>query len=324
MPPFSYVFSSTLLPDSIPVVQGSLQGALGERTTVRVRIKAPHDYEHEQKAHSSRAISITKQRRIRRCVIPPVADLPIKKQSSGFVSSLLPATTNMPTPAFLSPIFESGLDSTTALVAAAAVLVLVGFVSVLYTAERTKYKKKYATPWPKVEGGLPFLGNTHQLKHPKFLVKMTEQWAGEYSKEHGCYEVNIMGVRYVVACNEDRMKEIMMKRPIKVVRSPQITRAALSVKGDGIFTAEGAEWQKQRKIVAPMLNNNHIRDYLDHIKLIGKRLASKWSKKDPKTLAEGFGINDDMFNAAMDISGCLLYTSPSPRDQRGSRMPSSA
>ena len=26
----------------------------------------------------------------------------------------------------------------------------------------------------------------------------------------------------------------------------------------------------------------------------------------------------------MDTSGCLLYTSPSPRDQRGSRMPSSA
>ena len=26
----------------------------------------------------------------------------------------------------------------------------------------------------------------------------------------------------------------------------------------------------------------------------------------------------------MNISACLLYTSPSPRDQRGSRMPSSA
>ena len=25
-----------------------------------------------------------------------------------------------------------------------------------------------------------------------------------------------------------------------------------------------------------------------------------------------------------DLDGCLLYTSPSPRDQRGSRMPSSA
>ena len=26
----------------------------------------------------------------------------------------------------------------------------------------------------------------------------------------------------------------------------------------------------------------------------------------------------------LDAEGCLLYTSPSPRDQRGSRMPSSA
>ena len=30
------------------------------------------------------------------------------------------------------------------------------------------------------------------------------------------------------------------------------------------------------------------------------------------------------FNGDYDISTCLLYTSPSPRDQRGSRMPSSA
>ena len=29
-------------------------------------------------------------------------------------------------------------------------------------------------------------------------------------------------------------------------------------------------------------------------------------------------------NAPAEVRGCLLYTSPSPRDQRGSRMPSSA
>ena len=28
--------------------------------------------------------------------------------------------------------------------------------------------------------------------------------------------------------------------------------------------------------------------------------------------------------ATMEVEACLLYTSPSPRDQRGSRMPSSA
>ena len=39
------------------------------------------------------------------------------------------------------------------------------------------------------------------------------------------------------------------------------------------------------------------------------------------TLASDFRIEKD-FNDI--IYGCLLYTSPSPRDQRGSRMPSSA
>ena len=29
-------------------------------------------------------------------------------------------------------------------------------------------------------------------------------------------------------------------------------------------------------------------------------------------------------NGVLDVTGCLLYTSPSPRDQRGARMPSSA
>ena len=34
--------------------------------------------------------------------------------------------------------------------------------------------------------------------------------------------------------------------------------------------------------------------------------------------------HDDMFIAIIEANSCLLYTSPSPRDQRGSRMPSSA
>ena len=39
------------------------------------------------------------------------------------------------------------------------------------------------------------------------------------------------------------------------------------------------------------------------------------------------GVNPDAMLSLMQAQGggiCLLYTSPSPRDQRGSRMPSSA
>ena len=42
----------------------------------------------------------------------------------------------------------------------------------------------------------------------------------------------------------------------------------------------------------------------------------------PSTLQMGWKLSSPFFCAASET--CLLYTSPSPRDQRGSRMPSSA
>ena len=43
-------------------------------------------------------------------------------------------------------------------------------------------------------------------------------------------------------------------------------------------------------------------------------------------LNQGTSVAAAFFPASFvaDYTGCLLYTSPSPRDQRGSRMPSSA
>ena len=45
------------------------------------------------------------------------------------------------------------------------------------------------------------------------------------------------------------------------------------------------------------------------------KLIVKGRKEDTKTIKQ---------QVLSDYKGCLLYTSPSPRDQRGSRMPSSA
>ena len=49
---------------------------------------------------------------------------------------------------------------------------------------------------------------------------------------------------------------------------------------------------------------------------------------DPASAGEAAGAVTGLLRgaaaAAADLEACLLYTSPSPRDQRGSRMPSSA
>ena len=50
----------------------------------------------------------------------------------------------------------------------------------------------------------------------------------------------------------------------------------------------------------------------------GEFKNSKWSGQGVLTFPDGSIYEGEWAN------GCLLYTSPSPRDQRGSRMPSSA
>ena len=52
-------------------------------------------------------------------------------------------------------------------------------------------------------------------------------------------------------------------------------------------------------------------------------LEDTFLKDEPNVEVINFGYEAGSFSKTVDIA-CLLYTSPSPRDQRGSRMPSSA
>ena len=52
-------------------------------------------------------------------------------------------------------------------------------------------------------------------------------------------------------------------------------------------------------------------------------LKTKWQELTGGMIVAGAGTSRD-FNTGEWSSNCLLYTSPSPRDISGSRMPSSA
>ena len=54
--------------------------------------------------------------------------------------------------------------------------------------------------------------------------------------------------------------------------------------------------------------------------VMGPNGAGKSTLSYVLTGREGYDVTD----GSVTYQGCLLYTSPSPRDQRGSRMPSSA
>ena len=59
--------------------------------------------------------------------------------------------------------------------------------------------------------------------------------------------------------------------------------------------------------------------FTSHTVIIATGAKAKWLNIEGEEKFRGFGVS-----ACATCDGCLLYTSPSPRDQSGSRMPSSA
>ena len=60
---------------------------------------------------------------------------------------------------------------------------------------------------------------------------------------------------------------------------------------------------------------------IDKGSTIAKELNSDFYEVD---VSDVNSVNQAVLDFSKQHEGCLLYTSPSPRDQRGSRMPSSA
>ena len=72
-----------------------------------------------------------------------------------------------------------------------------------------------------------------------------------------------------------------------------------------------------------MLNEIKLKQESKHAK---KRVGRGMASGTGKTCGRGHKGQKSRTGGKVQIGfeGCLLYTSPSPRDQRGSRMPSSA
>ena len=115
----------------------------------------------------------------------------------------------------------------------------------------------------------------------------------------------------------------------------------LSMDGEPIWFGRGQDAPGAKRTV--FMDHAQIVDYPDHYVQSTERhpmdfLSDLLKKKRWDQLTIGVEMDNYYFSAAAfaslwrhldkatfkDITGCLLYTSPSPRDQRGSRMPSSA
>ena len=113
-------------------------------------------------------------------------------------------------------------------------------------------------PWKMVPRWLPIVGHFHLIGGTELLPEVLEKWAEEYGGESGCFEVDLIGTRFLVVCNDERAMEVLKHRPYIVQRNPNVSEAANSSGATGVFSAEGEQWKEEKKLIAAVLNRQHI------------------------------------------------------------------
>src|SRR6478735_9209431 len=102
--------------------------------------------------------------------------------------------------------------------------------------------------------GLPLLGNLFQLAPPKLHLTL-EHWAKRYGSP---YRVQLGTLPITVWTQADLFQTVMRERPHVYRRIAPMESVLAELGGNGVFSAEGAAWAPQRRLVMHALSPSNI------------------------------------------------------------------
>src|SRR6266702_7700238 len=159
-----------------------------------------------------------------------------------------------------------------------------------------RYRQVADLPCPK---GLPFFGNLHQLS-PTRLHLVLEQWAQEFGTP---FRFQICRMPVTVWTDAELCQTIMRERPHRYRRYASIESVLAEIGCNGLFSAEGAAWEPQRRLVMQALSIPHIKAFYPTLKAITERLHLRWQR----AAAQGniVEMTEDLKRYTVDVTSAL-------------------
>ena len=120
--------------------------------------------------------------------------------------------------------------------------------------------------------GLPWFGQLFAVRPPK-IHQQVEAWA----RAHGSlFRVQFASRRMLVVADHALASAVMRDRPDGFERSPLSRRVSseLGMPG-GVFSAEGEDWQRQRRMVMASFSPTHVRAYFPALIRVALRLQAR-------------------------------------------------
>jgi cytochrome P450 len=144
--------------------------------------------------------------------------------------------------------------------------------------------------------GLPLLGNLLQIDIARAHTIM-QRWADAIGP---IYRFRIAHRDVVVISDTELINEVLRDRPGGFRRRKLIQEAMLELGIDGVFSAEGLDWRRQRKLAMHALNTSHLRDFFGRLDAVTARLQRRWERAAAS--GERIDAQRDLMRFTVDVT----------------------
>lgn len=149
-------------------------------------------------------------------------------------------------------------------------------------------------PWPLV-------GNLHQLDLER-VHQGLERWVDDYGP---MYRIKLAGKTIVALGRHDLVSAVLRDRPEGWRRLKKIELAIREVGGHGVFSAEGEDWKRQRRLVMGAFDPGHLKRYFASLVRVTERLLAAWRASAER--GEAFDLQAQMMRYSVDVTSGLAF-----------------
>jgi cytochrome P450 len=149
--------------------------------------------------------------------------------------------------------------------------------------------------------GIPILGNALDIK-PKQLHRLVSGWAEQFGP---LYVFRVATTRILTVADAETIQLLLRDRPERFRRWRKIEEIVADINADGLFSAEGGTWRRQRIFLMHALNASHVREFIPRLETVAGRLRRHWWRA--AMAGQPVNVHADLMRLTVDVTSGLAF-----------------
>ena len=149
--------------------------------------------------------------------------------------------------------------------------------------------------------GLPILGNLLQVETSR-LHLIAEEWSRKYGEQ---FRFRIGQRQFLVLANPETIAALLRERPDGFDRGQRLSQIANEMGFNGVFSANGEAWRRQRPMVMASFDPGHIKTYFPALVKVTERFKRRWQRA--AAAGEAIDLQADLMRYTVDVTAGLAF-----------------